>query len=161
MGWQGGCLSVQGGGSEEDLTTIAEIEAALDARGLTLARLNAILRIADGSSSVMATSNATFAHQNNTNEQDVIEIVNGVLPEKVDLDCNALTQVTTFRFYEKVDGANYRLYNAVVYPTDVPTNVKVVPFEWSPKGRDVKITAQSSVVEGAIRNIPYARRTGT
>lgn len=158
MGWES-AASVGGGGGDTGIS-IAELQAELNARNITANRLNAIIRLADGLVSAMATTNGTYNHANNTNEQDALEVIAGILPEDVSFDCNALAQTTTIRIYEKVDGATYRLVNTVVYPTDVPTNVKVVPVTWKPKGRDVKVTFQSGTAEGAARSVPYCRRTG-
>lgn len=157
MGWNGGIVA---SGEVDTGITLGELQAELNARNVTANRLGAIIRLADGLAAAMSTSNATYQHQNNVNEQDVLEVQGGVLPEHLSLDCNNLTQSSTFRIYEKVDGVNYRLVNSLVFPTEVPANAKVVNLTWSPKGRDVKVTLQSAIVEGSIKNVPYARRTG-
>lgn len=190
MGWTGLCTAASSG-EEIDLVTIAEIQAELDARGLTASRLSAIFRVADGgsgvhanlistelanrnvtanrldavsrnadgSSGIVTTDNGTYNHPNDTNENEVLVIAASKYDAKVALDLNTLTQNATIRTYEQVDGATYRLIDTAVFPTDFPANTKAIITEFQGDNRQKRITMQSSVIEGAIRAIPYARKT--
>ena len=99
----------------------------------------------------------THSHGNNTNEQDVIEIIANVKNVEVSLDMINLVQNTTIRVYEKVDGSTYRSMSQKVFPTDFPTNAKVVVINLNGKEIDQKITFQSGTVEGSTKNVPHAR----
>lgn len=151
-----GSSGAGGGGEVTGGATLAEIQAELAARNLTASRLDAIVRRADGELGVNSNSASTYAHQNNTNEQDSLVYAAAKVPATISFDMSNLTQTTTVRLYEQVDGANYRLLNSAVYPTDYPANVKVVEVEFTRKNRAVKVTFQSGTAEGASRNVPYA-----
>ncbi len=99
----------------------------------------------------------TYSHPNVTTEQDVLEFLSLLNDIEVSLDMNALTQNTTVRVYEKVDGTTYRLASEKIFPTDFPSNIKDVIVNLNGKNIDMKITFQSAVLEGASRNIPHAR----
>lgn len=190
MGWTGLCAAASVG-EELDLVTIAEVQAELNARGLTLARMDALFRLADGgsgvhanlvsteldnrlvttnrmnavsrnadgSSGIVTTDNGTYSHPNDTNENEVLVIAASKYEAKVALDLNTLTQTATIRTYEQVDGATYRLVDTAIFPTDFPANIKAIITEFAGDNRQKRITMQSSVAEGAIRSIPYARKT--
>jgi hypothetical protein len=146
----GGSVQVSSGAS------LAQIQAELDQRKLTLTRMDALARVADGESGQNANAVGTYAHQNNTNEQDAIVFAAGKIPATVSFDMNNLAQSTTVRIYEQVDGANYRLLNSAVFPTDYPAGVKVVEVSFTRKNRACKVTFQSGTGEGSSKNVPYA-----
>lgn len=98
----------------------------------------------------------TFAHANNTNEQDVLEFTTLDELVTVSLDMTNLAQTTTVRVYDKVDGTNYKKIIQNAYPTDY-TNLSVVELKLDGKGRDMKITFQSGTGEGSSKNVPHAR----
>lgn len=97
----------------------------------------------------------TFVLADNTNEQDVLEFVTNNEQIEVTLDVSLLTQNVTVRVFGKTDGITYRLVQSAVHPTDFDGDNIVLALNG--KGRDQKITLQSSVAEGATRNIPHAR----
>lgn len=105
--------------------------------------------------SVGSTTDSSFTLANALTEQDAVVITlttrNKIFG--VDLDVSNLTQPTTFRIYRKVDGTNYRLADSLNWSSSDPDIVFIqTPFAYD---EDIKITIQSSVVEGATREIPY------
>jgi len=101
----------------------------------------------------------TYSHANNTNEQTVSEYLALVGDIEISLDMNNLAQNTTIRLYEKVDGTNYRNASEKIFPTDFPSNIKVVIINIIGKSRDAKITFQSGTGEGSSKNVAYAQVT--
>lgn len=71
------------------------------------------------------------------------------------LDFVNLTQKITIGVKSKVDGINYRLLSSALFPDDFPVGALAVPIVLYPSGSDWKITLKSSVLETAIRDIPY------
>lgn len=102
------------------------------------------------------TTSGTYSHSDNTTEQDAF--VYTLLKDNIEvtLDMTNLTQRTTVRVYEKIDGTNYRLVDSGIYPDDFDVN-KGILVEFNGKNIDCKITLQSIVTEGASRNISWAR----
>lgn len=102
-------------------------------------------------------ASGTIVHPAGTGEENSLVITPAELTkyEMVRFDLNALTQDITIRIYEQIDDANYRLIDSAVFPTDFPTDAKGVPIELYSTSVALKITLQSSVTEGASRNIPY------
>lgn len=109
--------------------------------------------------SVMATEIAdTHAHANNVAEQDVFEYnLNDAYVESIWLDCVNLTQTTTFRVYYKIDAANQRHFETVVWNPADPDGLLIRCNFGIDGGHadDLKLTCQSTVAEGAVRNIPF------
>lgn len=105
-------------------------------------------------------TNGTYIHPDSIAELDVVEfLLNNNLID-ITLDANTLTQKTFFRILEKTDGITYRLTQEAVFPDDFlgdSQDSKNISITLSGKGRDQKITIQSNVLEGAVRNIPHAR----
>lgn len=97
-----------------------------------------------------------FVLPNNTAEHDVFEVIrpsNAVFDFGTFFDIAAITKSNfRLRLYVKVDGANYRLHNTYTYAA----TEEVAQFDELHMCFSFKVTAQSSVTEGAPRNIPYA-----
>lgn len=66
-----------------------------------------------------------------------------------------LVQVATVRVKEKTDGITYETVESGEFPADFDGNLVVSALNG--KGRDMKVTLQSGIAEGAARNIPHAR----
>lgn len=100
-------------------------------------------------------ADGTYAHPSGVTEQDAIVLAG--IDEKLEIvfDCVNLLQITTIRIYEKTDGTNYRLNESAAYPTDFVDKNVIVKING--KGRDAKITFQSSVAEGSSKDVPWAR----
>jgi len=98
----------------------------------------------------------THSHQNNTDEQTVviITLTSRMKIWSIDLDVFTLTKSTTFRIYKKVDGSTYRVADTYEWTTsDEDCIVISAPFVHD---HDIKVTMQSSALEGAIRSVPYS-----
>ena len=136
--------------------SIASIKTELDARNLDLTHQNRLDENVSAPKQIdITTANGTFVLANNTTEQDVLEFVTNNEEIEVTLDVSLLTQNVTVRVFGKTDGTTYRLVQSAVHPTDFDGDNIVLALDG--KGRDQKITLQSSVAEGATRNIPHAR----
>lgn len=112
-----------------------------------------------------AEQSGTYAHANGVGEATGLEVTPPQVTEYdgILFDMNNLTQTTTIRVYAKVDGTNYRLMHSAVFPTDFSANTKSVWVALFQTAQMWKVTFQSSVAEGAARNVPYRyikRRTG-
>ena len=107
----------------------------------------------------VTTSNGTYVHSNGTTEDDVVELTANKDRVEYVYDVSLLTQNTTIRVYEKVDGTNYQPPTEKIFPTDFEPNVEAVTIELVGHGRDQKITFQSGTGEGTDRNIPFNKRT--
>lgn len=92
-------------------------------------------------------------HTNLTTKQTVKEFVANDDDIKIVIDCNALTQDTTVTIETKTDGANYRINDTAVFPTDFKGKNVIVNL--TGMGLDQKVSLTSTVLEGASRNIPY------
>ena len=142
---------VQGSGSG---FVTADLKTELDARNVDLTHMNRLdENVSAAKQGKVTKTTGTFVLADNTTEQDVLELL--LLDEKVTitLDLDALTQTNTLRVYEKVDGTTYR---KISENTDADFT-DAAEFTFDGKGRDMKITMQASVGEGATRNIPHAR----
>lgn len=95
----------------------------------------------------------THIHADNTNEQDVVEFANTNMKhiKSIFLDTNALTQEATVRVQVKIDGTNYR----TVDETIVLSTAEAVLLNGFSADEHVKVTLQSSIGEGASRDVPY------
>lgn len=103
----------------------------------------------------ISTSSGTYAHANGTTEDDAVVIINNVNNTEIIMDFSLFTQDTTVRTYEKIDGAVYIKTSEAVYPTDFDSNSVV--FVLNGKGSDQKITFQSGIAEGAVRDSDFRR----
>jgi hypothetical protein len=100
-------------------------------------------------------TSGTFAFPNGTTEQTIIELTPSVVTYLYNfwLDLNALTQNCTIKVYSKIDGTNYREIEPMTltnidYSLGLVLKEQMISTAW-------KITIQSTVAEGASRNIPY------
>jgi hypothetical protein len=100
-------------------------------------------------------TSGTFAFPNGTTEQTIIELTPSVVTYMYNfwLDLNALTQNCTIKVYSKIDGTNYREIEPMTltnidYSLGLVLKEQMISTAW-------KITIQSTVAEGASRNIPY------
>lgn len=100
-------------------------------------------------------TSGTFAFPNGTTEQTIIELTPSVVTYLYNfwLDLNALTQNCTIKVYSKIDGTNYReiepmILSNIDYSLGLVLKEQMINTAW-------KITIQSTVAEGASRNIPY------
>ena len=100
-------------------------------------------------------TSGTFAFPNGTTEQTIIELTPSVVTYLYNfwLDLNALTQNCTIKVYSKIDGTNYREIEPMTltnidYSLGLVLKEQIISTAW-------KITIQSTVAEGASRNIPY------
>lgn len=101
----------------------------------------------------------TYSHLDDVSEHQVIEITNtaGVVQSfDVYLDISAITRVNFQLFvYTKVDGTNYRLHESKTFAaTDDEASFSLTNTSYA-----IKVTAKSSVAEGAVRSIPYVYTT--
>jgi hypothetical protein len=103
----------------------------------------------------ISTTGSPYSQPNDLVENDAIIVAAGTQLIDIELDMNNLTQANTVREYVQVDGANYRMISAKVFPTDFDAGTKAVLVSFPQKGQLYKITMQSSVLEGAARNVPY------
>ena len=100
-------------------------------------------------------TNGTFSLPNGITEQDMLEFVGNDDAIVVTLDGTNLLQTTTITVQEKIDGINYRIIQSKSYPADFSSvGVKIA---LDGKGRDQKITLQSSIAEGSAKNVPHSR----
>lgn len=103
----------------------------------------------------ITTANGTYSHPSGTSEQDVLEFLDNDENIEVTFDMTLLTQDTTVRVKNKTDGITYRLVKSAIYPTNFDGANVVITLNG--KARDMKITFQSAIAEGAIRAIPHSR----
>ncbi len=108
--------------------------------------------------SVATTSNGTYAHANGTTEDTAISITANEADVTIAFDVSLLTQNTTIRVKEEVDGTTAEIQSEKVFPTDFDANVESVIVNLVGKGRDQVVTFQSGTSEGASRDIPWSRR---
>jgi len=100
--------------------------------------------------------NVSFTHPNSISEEILVEHLS--LTELIDhhLDFTNLSQVndTTIRVFEKADGVNYQqIGEARNFPSDYGSNTGIVRIILDGAGQDMKITLQSSVLEGSGKTI--------
>lgn len=106
-------------------------------------------------------SEGDHTHLANTNEQDVIEILDNINKIEITLDMTLLLQDTTVRFYEQVNIADgYVLVSAATFsqtPIDSDFTGNAIVFVLNGKKLDQKITFDSAVAEAGSINVPFAR----
>lgn len=100
----------------------------------------------------------SFSHPNTTVETDLVEHL--LLTELIDhhFDFSNLTQQTTIRVFEKIDGITYRKITTKVFPDDYETGTEGVVVILDGSGQDMKITLQSSIAEGSAKAIEASVR---
>lgn len=97
----------------------------------------------------------TFSLVNNIDEQDALVIPAGNRITDIELDMVNLAQINTIREYVQVDGANYRLISAKIFPTSFDAGTKCVTLSFTQKNSLYKVTLQASVLEGAAKDVKY------
>lgn len=153
----------------------ADIQAAMSDQGYTISRAGKLDRLdaavttrpsgADYTAGRAAyidnliglEPSGVYVHPDGVAEQDAVVIAPAELGEykTLLLDLSNLTQDTTIRTYVQVDGANYKLNDAAVFPTDFPAETKVVGLKLVPASVRMKVTLRSALPEGADRVIPW------
>jgi hypothetical protein len=103
-------------------------------------------------------TSGTYVHANGTTEDDAIIITNNDKNVEVAMDMTAITQNTTVRTYEKIDGTTYIKTSEAIYPTDFDSDSVIIILNG--KTADQKITFQSGTGEGAGRNVDWRRIDG-
>ena len=106
-------------------------------------------------------TSGTHTHADLTTEQTVltISISSGIkVIRSLRLDLYNLTQTTTIRVKEKIDGTNHRTIDSLVWDTTMDKGVPIIDFYAS---KDIQVTLQSSVAEGASRSVPYRYKLET
>lgn len=104
-------------------------------------------------------SQVTFVKTNDTNEEDITDLTFTAQNNDIDasLDMTNITQITTIRIVEEADTTNARQIKEWEWPTDNDSvNDEILKISIIGHGVDVKVTIQSSVVEGSAKNIPIA-----
>ena len=102
---------------------------------------------------VVATS--AYAHQIGVGEADALVFAAAIQEIEVRFDMNALLQITTVREYEQVNGADYRLITARIFPTDFDVGCTAVVVAFKQANALYRITFQSALVEAGIISVPY------
>lgn len=108
-------------------------------------------------------TDATFALPSGTTEQDVVEILAGnsiIQIGAIFLDLVNLTQNATIRVYVRIDDTNYREIAGATFPWTTSDPDGVLAVSGITTDHDIKVTIQSSVAEGASRDIPYTAAYG-
>lgn len=98
--------------------------------------------------------NIAPSHPNTIAETTLIEHLLLTERDTHHLDFSALTQVTTIRVFERTDGVNYRQLSQRVFPTDYEPGSQLVIIVLDGAAQDMKITLESSVMEGSPTIIP-------
>lgn len=102
-------------------------------------------------------TSGTYAHAAGVGEQTAITFsptVNNIC-KGVWLDLTNLTQSCTIRIQYQIDGTNYRTFQSVSWNTTMDDGVLIegdIPVAAS---KSLRVTIQSTVTEGATRNIPF------
>lgn len=104
-----------------------------------------------------------YDHFDDTDPHDLIVFEGGSPPRgnnyfSVAVDVTNLSAVnsTTFTIFRKVDFINYKLDKITVYPDDFDSEIKGIPFTLDGVGGDMKITIQSSIAEGSVKNLDFS-----
>lgn len=111
--------------------------------------------ISAAKSKLITKATGTFSLPNAITKATLLELLLNDDSVTISLDCSNLTQITIIGVEEEVDGATYRVLDTKEYPTDF--DGEAVKITLTGKGRDQKITLQSTVLEGAARDVPHAR----
>lgn len=108
---------------------------------------------------IAVVTTGTFTLQNNILEQDLIIFTAATQYIDITLFLNNLTQTATVREYEGDLTDTFKQLSAKVFPADFDTGTQSVVLSFKQKNARYKITIQSSVLEGATRDIPYRYAT--
>ena len=98
----------------------------------------------------------THNHADSTAEQDVItQAITTTLYKfrSIMLDMTTITQNTTIRVKAKIDGSTYRTIDELEWDASIIPGIVMGDFS---SANDVKLTMQSAVGEGSIKNVPYS-----
>jgi len=71
---------------------------------------------------------------------------------------NDFVQELEIRVFEKVDNINYRQIAFKTFSTDYETGTKVITTILDGGKFDMKLTFQSVIVEGSVKNVPFTVR---
>ncbi len=96
----------------------------------------------------------SFSHTNSTSEEILVEHLS--LTELIDhhFDFTNLLQQTTIRVFEKADGVTYQqIGESRVFPDDYGVDTEIVRIVLDGAGQDMKITLQSTLLEGSAKTI--------
>lgn len=108
----------------------------------------------------MLKSSGIFSHQNNTDEQTVFTFqatVDDSLVWGIWLDLSSLSQNTTIRYKYQIDGINSRAFRTTSFnATTSDDGVLFGGIFGITEDYYLIVTLQSSVLEGAVRSIPYS-----
>lgn len=116
--------------------------------------IQGVIGVSSGVQKVV-TANGTFILPDGITEVDLLEFNATDDRITVSMDFSNLIQKIKIRIYEKVDGITYRLAQSATFPNNFDGDQANVTLDG--KGRDLKLTLQSLVAEGSVRNIPHAR----
>ena len=84
--------------------------------------------------------NVQFSHPNTTVETDLTEHLLLTEKDTHHFDFSNLTQQTTIRVLEKVDGTFYKQLSRRIYPDDYESGTEVVIIILDGAGQDMKLT---------------------
>jgi hypothetical protein len=104
---------------------------------------------------IVSTTGSPYSQPNDLVENDAIVVAAGTQLVDIEIDLSNLAQANTLREYVKVDGVNYQQISSKIFPTDYDPLTKVATFYYPQKGVAYKITMQSSVLEGGVKNVPF------
>lgn len=117
------------------------------------------VRVEADSTCVVNSATHTQTNAGGTSEQMLYEKTGVTTRKHVTLlmDLANLTQNTTIRVYEKVDGTTYRVVDPTkAWTTSTPPGVRVDFYATA----DWKITLASAVTEASDRSVPYRYSEG-
>ena len=103
----------------------------------------------------------TLSHPNTLTETDLIEYTTLKNLVKLHFDMTNITQISTIRVYDKTDGTNYRLLSIKEFPTDYDTGVETIVAILDGAGQDMKVTLESTILEGSAKDIVTTSRETT
>ena len=104
---------------------------------------------------VSTTVAGTYVLPNDTAEHDVVELLNAAGSAKdftIRFDLSAITKANfRLRLYFKINDSTYVLHTQNVFGIADDAG----QFEEPLTAYSIKVTAQSTIAEGATRNVPY------
>lgn len=97
--------------------------------------------------------NISLSHPNGTDEIDLVE--HFLLTEKDThyLDFSNFGNEVTIRVFRRSDGVNYEQVSQRIFPTEYELDTKIVTIILDGAAQDMKITLQSSTMEGQATSI--------
>ncbi len=121
----------------------------------SLTDVAAIIAILAAHNAVVSVAGSPYSQPDDLVEHDVILIPAATQLISIEMDMSSLTQKNSIREYAQVDGANYRLVSAKLYPDNFDIGTKAVLLEYAQKASAYKVTMQAEGIEGAARDVPY------